>query len=69
MTKLMETGFKPSAISLCARRLVSEDQFLRNAIPLQSIDLQIKVLAARADTGIPDQTRVVGRSTHWNTDC
>ena len=63
--KLVEAGVKSRAISRCARRLIGEDQFFRNAILLQSIELQIKILAARADTGIPDQTRIVGRSKLW----
>ena len=67
--EFVETSIEPGPFTNRSRSLVCEDEFFGNAILQQSIKLQIKVLAACADTGIPDQTRAVGRSEHRSTAC
>ena len=67
--KLVETSIEPGAFTNCSGCRVSEDQVFGNTVLLQSIALEIKFLAARADTGIPDQTSVWSGWDRSRTSC
>jgi hypothetical protein len=62
--KFLKTGIKPRTVVSRAGCLFGEDQFVGNSALLQSNQLEIEVLAACADAGVPDQTNVWRQGNH-----
>jgi hypothetical protein len=59
--KLAEAGIVPWSVTLCARRLVGENQLVRDSMISQGIELESQLLAFRADPSVSDKASAVGR--------
>jgi len=64
--KLAEAGIEPWSVTLCARRLVGEDQLVRDSVISQGIELESQLLAFRADPSVSDKVSAVGKGDHGN---
>ena len=62
--KLAEARIEPWSVTLCARRLVGEDQLVRDSVISQGIELESQFLPFRTDPSVSDKASAVGRGDH-----
>jgi hypothetical protein len=62
--KLAEARIEPWSVTLCARRLVGENQLVRDSVISQGIELESQLLAFGADPSVSDKASAVGSGDH-----